>query len=292
MLRHLLRFFVLGLGLLGLKLAVFSAPIKPVLEVVVAAQATESEVERAIDEVVLVETALKRGGALLDPVVKDQLLLSMRVDTKAVSESEQMLLERAILLGIHRVDPVVRQRLLYQAEQLVMGRVRAQTPPDTELEAYLKAHAVRYREEARSSFAQAFVSRARRGAAIDDEVARLGGRLRDEAPPPELAFRYSDPTILPLHVRRASTRDVAATFGEGFAQGLERASPGSWEGPLTSSYGVHFVWVYEREPARLPSLTEIRSRLTADLLHDTRRARLQEEVRKLRSQYHVELTRL
>src|SRR4051812_32461059 len=67
-LRHLALFFALGLGVFGLKYAFAARAPRPLLVVHVAPQATSEDVERAIDEAVLVDQSLARGGALLDPV--------------------------------------------------------------------------------------------------------------------------------------------------------------------------------------------------------------------------------
>ena len=44
--------------------------------------------------------------------------------------------------------------------------------------------------------------------------------------------------------------DVARTFGEGFAKQLFAVEPGRWQGPIPSSFGVHFVFVDERSEGK------------------------------------------
>src|SRR6202008_2866117 len=110
------------------------------------AQASPPEVERAIDEAVLVDQALAHGGALIDPVVREQLLRSMRIGPSSEQGSDAELLERALSLGLPRADPLVRQRLSFQAQQVLRAGARLEAPSDAVLAAYLEQHAQRYRE--------------------------------------------------------------------------------------------------------------------------------------------------
>ena len=38
-------------------------------------------------------------------------------------------------------------------------------------------------------------------------------------------------------------RDVASTFGEGFARGIFSVQQGRWQGPVASTFGQHFLFI-------------------------------------------------
>jgi hypothetical protein len=290
-LRHLGLFLLLGLALFGVKQALQAAPSKPVLVVHVPESASQQEVERAIDEAVLVDQGLSRGSVLLDPVVRDQLLRSMRVGGEGESTDERALMDHALSLGVHRADPLVRKRLAFQAEQVLRTRLHADPPTDKELERYLAEHEDRYRKPERVSFAHVFLSNSRHPEDMAETTRRVGGLLAQERPAPADAFRYSEPTILPLQVVRSTKAEIAARFGAAFAAGLDQAPEATWHGPLASSYGEHFVHVTAREPSELGSLRELRTRLLADRERDLKTARVAREVREMRARYRVEVRR-
>jgi parvulin-like peptidyl-prolyl isomerase len=52
--------------------------------------------------------------------------------------------------------------------------------------------------------------------------------------------------------------EVGKQFGEQFAAALSGLSPGQWQGPVESGYGVHLVLVSERTEGRLPELADVR----------------------------------
>ena len=61
----------------------------------------------------------------------------------------------------------------------------------------------------------------------------------------------------------------------------------AWAGPIPSSYGLHLVWVHEREPAGVPALGAVRSRVVHALLEERRQARLRERMAALRARYDI-----
>jgi len=303
--RHLVWFFVLGAALLAGKSALERVRARDAiapLAVHVKADASSVDRERAIDEAVLVEEALRSGGALIDPVVREQLLSSMRATLRAGargpsaatrvdtgSEDDNALLERAVALGLHRADPVTRQRLAFQAEQLLTARVASEQPSDRVLGAYLAAHPQRYAVPLRFSFVQVFVGSVRHGAQLDADASTLLSELTQKRVSGDGALALGDPTLIPRRFTATDAVAVDAQLGVGFAEALLRGQVGVWSGPVVSAYGRHLVLIEERSEARVPALGELYERVLADYRHDRRREVLHERLRSLRTLYRVEL---
>ncbi len=286
--RHLLAFFVLGAFLCGAKrtLIASSQPVRPQLVVTLPRGAGAAQRERAIDEAVLTAEALAHGGALIDPLVREQLLVDMR--EQGQSEPDERLIERALALGVHRADPVIRARLVYQAEQIVRAKAVIPAPSETELSAYVEAHRARYLEPARASFTHVFLSRSRRREQLTADAARLGKQLAGAPLAPADAKPRSDPSIFPVVVAQASAAELDARFGPGFGAAVLAAPLGAWTGPVSSSYGAHFVLVTERRAERVPPLAALGPRALADYEHDQRERALLRDTRALRARYELE----
>jgi len=56
---------------------------------------------------------------------------------------------------------------------------------------------------------------------------------------------------------------------------------------VPSSYGLHLVWLYEHQPARLPPLAQVRNRARESLIAERRHAELGRALRELRRKYPV-----
>ena len=69
----------------------------------------------------------------------------------------------------------------------------------------------------------------------------------------------------------------------------EQAGPvaGEWLGPIHSTYGLHYVYVSELEPARDATLEEVRALLLRDLDSRARNEALQASIAWLREEYEV-----
>lgn len=177
--------------------------------------------------------------------------------------TEEILYREALALGLDRDDEVVRRRLRQKMEFLNESLVEIRDPANEELQAWLDAHPDRYRQPAAVSFVQVYVSPDRHadpGRRAETVLARLGGSAE---PDPGMG----DPTLLPDRMR-ASLDEVDRTFGGSFAEGLAGAPLDEWSGPIASGYGLHLVRLTASEPARLPSLDEVRQEVERDWRSD------------------------
>jgi hypothetical protein len=233
-----------------------------------------------LEEEVLYRAALARGLDRDDPVVQARLLQDARFLDPAAGD-DAVLYRDAIDLGLAQGDLVVRRRLVERMQRLLQDPALTDEPSDAELQAFLDAHADRFAAPARVRLAQVFLSRQRRGAGLESDAQRLLERL---APADAArAAALGDPLPLPAELPSASTQDLAALFGARFAAAVAELEPGRWQGPLTSPYGLHLVWVYERVGARQPPLVAVRGQVRAALRDERAAAALRDGVRRLRA---------
>jgi parvulin-like peptidyl-prolyl isomerase len=86
-----------------------------------------------------------------------------------------------------------------------------------------------------------------------------------------------------------SQSDVVRTFGEGFAKQLSALGSGRWQGPIPSSFGLHFVFVDELAKGSLPPLESIRGAVQREWLNARRIEAEQKLYRTLRDRYQIVL---
>ena len=106
---------------------------------------------------------------------------------------------------------------------------------------------------------------------------------------PEQALELSSPFLPGYRFSRQSPDQLARQFGGEFVANLQAANPqaGQWVGPIRSTYGLHYVYVNELEPARDATLEEVRVLLTRDLEARARASALQESIADMRENYEV-----
>jgi hypothetical protein len=194
--------------------------------------------------------------------------------------TEEVLYREALALGLDRDDLVVRRRMRQKMEFLNEGLTESD-PTEEDLHAFLAAHPERSRIPSRVSFTQVFLN----PAADDARAADLLALLRAGEDPSSVG----DATLLPQGLSGATPSQVAGTFGTAFAEALAEASPGTWSGPIASSFGRHLVRVDAYEPGRLPRLEEVRDAVEREWAGERRREARERFTDELRQRYDVEV---
>ena len=78
--------------------------------------------------------------------------------------------------------------------------------------------------------------------------------------------------MLQSHYADMTQQGVARNFGSQFAEAVFDLTPGDWEGPVQSGYGLHLVRVEGTAEAYLPPFEEVRLRVRDEFISNRRRA--------------------
>jgi hypothetical protein len=291
MLRPLVHFFLIGGLLFSAKALYEGRRVQgPEITVRVPAHATASEIETIADEAILFNEAKRYGWDRRDPIVYTHLVRNMRFIEPDSTDDDLTLYERAIEMNMQAHDPVVRARLLYRAREALAYVSEERAPSREELEAHRAAHPERFQRQGRFRFQQVFLSRSKRGASLAADASAMRERLSElgDAAPAGLG----DP--LPgLRVERSATlSELRDEYGLELASLVEEAVLGSWRGPVSSVYGLHFVKVLEQQPAYVPALDVIGAEVRADRMREIRAELREERMTALRDAYTVRIERL
>ena len=203
---------------------------------------------------------------------------------------EEVAAREAVALGLDRDDTVIRRRLRQKLEFLAEDRLDATPPTDAELQAWLDAHAGRFRREPALAFRQVHLSAERGKGALEADARKLREQLAKAGPDARIEG-LGDSRMLEQEVGPAPRSDVARLFGDGFADEVLKLEPGRWAGPIRSGYGLHIVFVRERREGRLPALAEIRPQLEAEVTAERRRREIDAMYARLLAQYRVVMER-
>lgn len=196
------------------------------------------------------------------PIVVGPALSGAPPDEVARYVEREALYREARRLGLDRGDLIIRRRLIQKMEFLIDDLAAPAPPTEAELQAWLAAHADRYRRPRRVTIEHVYFSRDRRGEAAEADARRALADPEGAAGDPYLGGRV---------LRGRTESDLARELGGAFAAAVVDLEPGRWHGPIPSAYGLHLVRVTAVEPARAATLDEVRARVEADL-REARRA--------------------
>ena len=200
---------------------------------------------------------------------------------------ETVLYREALALGLDKDDRFIRQRLGLKMEFLAADLATLSPPSDDELKAYFESNRERYREPPRYTFTQVYFDPDKRGdatlAAAEAVKAKLlaGDGITDD--PGSLG----DSLMLDSEYVDKDPFDIEKLFGGVFAQSLVDLSPGQWQGPLTSGYGVHLVYLHRVAEPPPPDFAVLRERLMQDWTEEKGSELKAQFYAGLREQYKV-----
>ena len=187
--------------------------------------------------------------------------------------------------GLDRDDLVIRRRVRQKMEFLAED-IAAAEPSEEQLAAYLASNPERFRTEDRLTFHHVFLSATRRGGALEGDAKQIAATLVHTNATVEAAG-IGDPFLLGETFRQMPQGEAVRTFGEGFARQLAAVEPSRWHGPISSSFGAHFIFIDERTKGSLPPLDTVRGAVQREWLN-ARRVEAEDKLyRTLRDRYQI-----
>lgn len=169
---------------------------------------------------------------------------------------EEVYYREAMALGLDRNDTIIRRRLRQKMEFISEDIAAEVEPSRADLEAYLSAHSDDFRSERRFSFRHVYFNPDRHADSLDDDLASTRVALEREGEQAELS-QYGDPFLLPSAFDSVGRRELAQQYGDSFAVQLQDLNTGSWQGPIESGFGLHFVFLSRRGGGEAVALDEV-----------------------------------
>jgi len=158
--------------------------------------------------------------------------------------------------GLDRDDVIIRRRVRQKMEFLAED-MSAPEPSDEQLAAYLASNPERFRAEDQITFHQVFLSATRRANTIESDSKQVGTVLARADGALDVTA-LGDPFLLGEEFRGVSPSKLTSIFGEDFSKRIAAMETGRWQGPISSGFGQHFVFIGERISGGSPLLDVVR----------------------------------
>lgn len=200
---------------------------------------------------------------------------------------EEILYREALAMGLDSDDTIVRRRMVQKLEFLTEDLIDQIEPSEETLVEHFEGHVELYQDPELRSFTHVFFSTDERGDEATTEAARVLEDLRAAPNPPERAPQLGDRFMMQHDYPNRTEAEVARHMGTEFARELFEVSPGGWEGPLTSGYGVHLVRVATIQEARLPEFSEVREQVRDEVMRLQREEANAAFYQALKSRYEI-----
>ena len=241
-------------------------------------------VDAELRDELLFREAIRRDLQYRDAAVEQRIIRNMRFLDAQTDASDEELIKQGYALRLHLTDEVIRRRLVQIMERLIVATTPSAAPTAEDVQARYEADLQSWQEPARFSLSHVFLP-ADRAAEMTDLMARVIGEqlTADEA------RLLGAPFLSGYRFNRQSPDQLTRVFGAVFAEELEalEPAPDSWVGPVSSAFGVHYVYVERREPPRTLSVDEVRERIVRDLERESEEERVAQWVAEVMANYEV-----
>jgi len=187
--------------------------------------------------------------------------------------------------GLDRDDAVIRRRVRQKMEFLA-NDMSISEPSDEQLMAYLASNPERFRTEDQLTFHQIFLSATRRASTIEHDSKQVASIL-SQADGGVDATRLGDLFLLGEQFRDVSPSKITSIFGDSFAKQIYAMEKGHWQGPISSGFGQHFVFISERISGNLPALDDVRPAVRREWANARRLEAEQKLYASLRNRYEI-----
>jgi hypothetical protein len=187
--------------------------------------------------------------------------------------------------GLDRDDVIIRRRVRQKMEFLAED-MSVPEPSDDQLGTYLASNPERFRAEDQITFHQVFLSATRRANTIESDSKRVASVLAGADAALD-ATTLGDPFLLGEEFRGVSPSKLTSIFGEGFTQRILRMDKGRWQGPISSGFGQHFVFISERVSGDPPPLDAVRPAVRREWANARRLEAERKFYASLRERYEI-----
>lgn len=252
---------------------------------------TEQEEERlrrvVADEEVLYQEALRLGLDKSEVAQRRLAQIAQFVLATPAESQSSVAAESAVALGIDRGDRIVRRILVDLARRLIRAPGLKGEPRPELLEAYLHEHAEQYKRPAKVRLTHVTLNYAKRRKKVVADALALLDRLRSKSVLPEDAAVLGDSVPISSRLTTLPERELGRRFGPKFAKRVFALPVGTWQGPVSSRYGWHLVYVEERVPAQAPPLADVVAGVRAEVRQKLADEWLELRMREIRSGYEI-----
>jgi hypothetical protein len=204
---------------------------------------------------------------------------------------EELLVQRALDLGLAVIDRRVRGELTSGLIDSIVSEADAEEPSDSAIARHFEENLEFFTRPGRLRAQTIFFSSRRdsdagsQGAAV--RVALAAERLADGAQLAEIVTELADPQVSPIPDALLPASKIRDYAGPTIVKVLETLEVGSWSAPLENAGSFYLAQLLEREPPVVPALENIEDLVRQDLKRRRGDAALRRYLDELREEIAV-----
>jgi peptidyl-prolyl cis-trans isomerase C len=251
-----------------------------------SAELEQRLLDQLISEEALLQLALSMDFQYL-PVVQDRLkkLGGFLEEDNAELPADEVLIERAIDLGLLQSDPVIRRYLVSVMERALIASVPIDIS-EQEVSHYYEEHVQEFVQPSRLDITHVFFSEDA-GRTREYAAAARKRLLASADMDLDQQLRLGDVFYSGHQFAGKNETQLASIFGAEFARGVFESEAQQWSNPVRSAYGWHLVWPHNIQLPVTPSVAAVQDKILARIKQDKEKQALKQQIEKLKQDYEI-----
>lgn len=230
----------------------------------------------------------------------NQDVFETKLDELSKSEKDQMiqnyiqdevLYREALKLGLDQNDFVIKRRIIQKIEFILddFDETTAVIEADSLIQ-YFNQHKDRYFQPAQFTFTHIFFKNNDGKNALKRANEFMKNPENQKLSSSE-SLKYGDRFLYHRNYAERTLSFLESQFGKNFTEKLAQigADENSWQGPIESEHGQHWVKLTNKSTEVIPPFSEIKNTVKSDYMGDLKKQHKKAQIQKLIDEYEVEV---
>lgn len=168
---------------------------------------------------------------------------------------QEVLYREALAMNFDHNDEIIKRRLAKKMEFIADDLAASLQPTDEMLKEYYENNKTDYFRPSVYTFKQVFFNTQKRESPLVDAKEALKGGDPENS---------GDPLSLPSHYTLTDALKISIDFGKAFSSTLDTLALQKWTGPVRSGYGIHLVFIEEKQSSGIYTYEEVSDKVNID----------------------------
>jgi len=200
---------------------------------------------------------------------------------------QEVLYRQALKMKLDQNDELIRRRMEQKLNFITNDLSASSNPSDDTLRAFMAGKGDKYKIRETVSFVQIYFNPEKHKDVWKEALNILSSLPKDDLSPEE-RINLGDRLQISQIDKDIDQKRISAKMGEAFADSIMQAPTGKWYGPILSGFGLHLVFIENRQPSKDPTLAEVRQDVLRDYQYEKSQVLNEKVYSDFRKQYFVQ----
>ncbi|MEH0155914.1 peptidylprolyl isomerase [Limibacter armeniacum] len=239
-----------------------------------------------------VDTILIDNSDIQQMVSKWEVKWNRKPNTEELSNliddaiNQEVLYREALKMKLEHNDEVIKRRLAQKMQFITSDLAKIKAPLEKDLQQFFEKNKEKYSTKTSYSLYQITFNYSK------GNNAKLNAKellIKNEKATIEEMKGKGDVSVIPFYLEKMDIDQLRNKVSLQFAQSINDLETGKWEGPISSGFGEHLVYITAKEAPQIPKLNTIKNQITRDWYYEQEQNIYASILEELKKKYKIKI---